>query len=217
MTQDLAIPSPEARPVSNKKIPSVIYFIDRNNFTQLLNKDVAIEDLMLILKNKHTLNETQKNKVNKFSLLTKKYILEFNNILNRTLFENLYYNIDYYFGELSDIETKYINHSIKDYLTGENKIDIVELNRPYSSENKKYYEIIPILNSNENSCLIVVEQGFFNNLTKNKHELITFMLDCLSHQYNWNCLSPVLLKLYLSLQINDSQFDLVKLRFNSPR
>ena len=206
-----------------QKKPLELYFIDRVNFTQLQSKDVSLTDIRSLFTHHYNPSyQTQENR-NKFSTLTKAFILQLNLLMNRALFSYNSSN-DYtdFSSPLSKNDITYVEHSAKSFLSkvthagyDEDCLESCTDTKIYPP--KKYYEIIPQSDATGSQLLVVLEEGFFANLTKCKEELLKFLLDSLSYQYKWNAYLERLLRLYLSVKVNEGQFDLVKLRFEAPR
>jgi len=188
-----------------EKPQSNLLFIDRNNYVSILDKKFNLDDLVETIAGKK-MNE-------RLSPLTTAIIYEINGKLHKAFFDSYFYNENRWslFAQLSNTDVKYVEHYTKDSLVKSHDqtacIGIVGCN----SEEKKYYELIPLSN---NDILVVFEEAFFDITTESKDRLKEFVLDCLCHQYRFNSNLELLMKLYLSLQINDTYLDMVKLRFN---
>lgn len=185
-----------------EKKPSNLLFIDRNNYVNILDKKFSLSDLVDVVCG-YKAND-------RLSPLTTMIIMEINNKLTKALFDQGFYHPNEFLvsGKLSNADHKYVGHYVKDALSkeGENNC-VVDL----SCEDKKYYELIPLAN---NDILVVFEGAFFENITESKDKLQKFVLDCLCHQYKFGSDLGPLMKLYLSLQINETALNMVKLRFN---
>lgn len=187
-----------------EKKQSNLLFIDRNNYVNILDKKFNINDLVDIIYGTKT-NE-------RLSSLTTMIIMEINDKLVKALFDQGFYNPNKFsvFNKLSNADHKYVNHYVKDSLVKSDSADSVAYGG-VSSEEKKYYELIPLAN---NDILVVFEEAFFEIITESKDKLQQFVLDCLCHQYKFNSNLELLMKLYLTLQINETALNMVKLRFN---
>jgi len=196
-----------------EKSNSEIYYIDRSNFNKIQNKNMNINDILDIFCDYPNTKEI----CDKISPITKSFIININKILNKSFFSN--YLCTYSDNFLSSTDLKYIEYSSKKYLEGELS-NVVEASPSIRIDEdiqfpKKYYEIIPLVNATGLNLLVVIEEGFFFNLTKCKDELLKFILDSLSYQYKWNAFLKHLLRVYLSVKVNDGEFDLIKLRFEN--
>lgn len=196
---------------------SDLYFIDRSNYTQLLDKKFKLSDLHTLLKSLHTNQVTLPQSSGKVSPLTINHLATLNNHLHYTLF-------DYRYKMYTSIaptceERNYLEHAVVSYLTGDRGEDSREVASYNDSsifqEPEKYCEIVPLVSSDARDLLAIVEEGFFTKLTKSKEELQAFFLTCLSHQYSSGVQIEPLLKRYLSIKVNESNFDLIKTRFDS--
>lgn len=186
------------------KKPSNLLFVDRNNYGNILDKKFNINDLVDIITGVKT-ND-------RLSPLTTMIIMELNDKLSQALFDQGCYNpnMSLASSKLGNADHKYVTHYVKDCLVKNNTPDCV----PYGvdiSEEKKYYELIPLAN---NDILVVFEEAFFEIITESKDKLLQFVLDCLCYQYKFNSNMELLMKLYLSLQINETALNMIKLRFN---
>jgi hypothetical protein len=200
---------------------SHLLFIDRLNYTQLQSKDLNIDDIANIYTSEFVRDQAVEASKSKFSSLTKAYLLEMNNRLNKAIFdENIFNDSLRYDSKISTQEVSYTNHAVDSFLTGSSE-DIGLNEVPVSSDSgtdpKKYYEIIPLVGNNSSHLLVVVEEGFFTNLTRCKSDFLNFTLASLSFQYKSGSVMEFLMRLYLSVKVSDGQFDLIKLRFNNPR
>lgn len=184
-----------------EKKPSNLLFIDRNNYANILDKKFSLSDLVDVICGIKT-ND-------RLSPLTTMIIMEINDKLIKAFFDQGCYNPNTFstFNKLSNADHKYVNHYVKDSLCKEAEACVVDL----SGEEKKYYELIPLAN---NDILVVFEEAFFEIITESKDKLQQFVLDCLCYQYKFGSDLGPLMKLYLSLQINETTLNMVKLRFN---
>lgn len=197
-----------------------LLFIDRLNYTQLLNKAYTHDHLQKIFQ---TLKgyETQEDLdfVRKaISPLTFHTLWTLNNVLCKALELS---NACTQCTSMSVTETEYtyIQHQVKTFLENCSEEDTPVQDSTHGiSEPKreKYCEIIPLVGSCNQDVLIVVEEGFFSKITKSKEALLEFFLTLLSYQYTSEAPLSPLLKRYLSLKVNEGQLDLVKLRFETP-
>jgi hypothetical protein len=176
-----------------KKYSSIV-FVDRVNYQNLLTASFTLDD---IPKAPYQGNPN-------ISQLTQGSLIHLNKELSKLLYSShlgpAFYDS---FVLLNDQEKKYIEDSFKDYLL--NDIN----NDPYYQD-KKYYEIVVLADS---SILVIVEHGFLTFVTESKDNLIKFILDCLCHQYKFNCIIGYLMKTYISLKLNDTYFNLIKSRY----
>ena len=188
-----------------EKKQSNLLFIDRNNYGNILDKKFNINDLVDVIYG---------NRVNdRLSPLTTMIITEINKKLVGAFFDQGFYN-PFSFStsnKLSNADHKYVSHYVKDCLTKDDPQAAYGIELGGSEEEKKYYELIPLAN---NDILVVFEEAFFEIITESKDKLQLFVLDCLCHQYKFNSNLELLMKLYLSLQINETTINMVKLRFN---
>ena len=220
------------------KKPSVVLFIDRINFTQLQDRKFSLEDIYKLYNPNYLNTEQEPQAKTKVSNLTLSQIFTINDLLQNALFnydsyygsyvfmnllQNARFNYDSFHGSyvfMNKEDQNYVDHYAKTYLKDELSSSIYPIslgnNESSSVEPKKYYEIIPTPDSVSSNLIVVVEEGFFLNVTKSKDELLQFILDCLSYQYKLSSGMEPLLKMYLSIKINDGQFDLIKVRFDSP-
>ena len=181
--------------------PSNLLFIDRNNYVNILDKNFSLTDLVdCIYGYKNT---------DRLSALTTMIILEINDKLVKAFFDQGFYHPNKFsiFNRLSNHDHKYVGHYVKDTLTKQSDNCVVD---PCGAE-KKYYELIPLAN---NDILVVFEEAFFEIITESKDKLQQFVLDCLCYQYKFSSNLELLMKLYLSLQVNETALNMVKLRFN---
>lgn len=180
--------------------PSYVYFIDRSNYATLFGRDMSLEDIAKLSKG---LGDQQK-----VSSLTMGIVCELNAVMTKVLFDN---EISCYLFSLSlsNQDRCYTEHYVRSFLSPRRE-DI-----HYAvTEDKKYYEIISLADSSTSDLLIVLEEGFFDYVTENKDKLDGFVLDCLSYKYRYGGDYASLMKLHLSLGLNESSLDLFKLRFN---
>ena len=187
-----------------KKLSNLL-FVDRNSYINILDKKFNINDLV---------NDNYGRQTNdRLSPLTTMIITTINEKLMKALFDQWGYNPYAFtlYPKLSNADQKYVEHYVKSSLSkGDQNVAYAgELTN--SQEEKKYYELIPLAN---NDVLIVFEEAFFENITESKDKFQQFVLDCLCHQYKFNSNLELLMKLYVSLQINETAMNMVKLRFN---
>lgn len=195
---------------------SDLFFIDRNNYINLQSKKINLDTIGKLVKGEED-NDS-------FSDLTKIFIIELNRKLNYSFFTRGTWNtlVDcMLIRGISKLDSKYIQDSCNAILTKEDAPGDIPLSVLTSSGHlchtqgpKKYYEIIPMSDTYADDLLVVVEDGFFDAVTKTKESLLSFYLDCLGVQYKFNSDLEFLLKNYINLRINEGAFDLVKLRFN---
>lgn len=187
----------------DKKVSNLL-FIDRNNYANILDKKFNINDLVDVIYG-YKLND-------RLSSLTTMILMEINDKLVKAFFDQGFYNPNKFstFNKLSNTDHKYVNHYVKDSLLKSDSADSVAYSAGFSEE-KKYYELIPLAN---NDILVVFEEAFFEIITESKDKLQQFVLDCLCHQYKFGSNLEPLMKLYLSLQINETALNMIKLRFN---
>lgn len=199
---------------------SDLFFIDRLNYTQLLNKAYThdhLQKIFLTLKSEETPEDLAFVR-KAISPLTFHTFYVLNSVLCETL--ELTNNCTVYPKmTVTDAEYTYIQHQVKNFLEGrgEEEDTVEDSTRCISDFNReKYCEIIPLVGSCNQDVLIVVEEGFFSKITKSKEALLEFFLTLLSYQYTSEAPLSPLLKRYLSLKVNEGQLDLVKLRFETP-
>lgn len=171
---------------------SLIRFIDRRNYDNLLDRNFNIDNL--ISKFYNTLATD-----NDLSTLTKAYILYLNTKLSDIFFNNgalKILNIDLLKKDLSNNEFKFIESKFNE-----------ELNNDVYLE--KYYELVTLPN---NDILVVVEEGFLKHITESKNNLLKFILSCLCSQYKFKFNLKMLLNIYIKLRMNDNYFNLLKLK-----
>lgn len=179
---------------------SSVYFIDRINYAALFGRDFGLSD---ITKLSQGLGDPQK-----VSSLTQAIVCELNTVMNKVLFDTLSscYPLSL---SLSNQDRCYTEHYVRSFLSPQRE-DIHYV----VAEDKKYYEIVSLADSNYSDLLVVLEEGFFDYVTENKDKLDGFVLDCLSYKYRYGGDYASLMKLHLSLGLNESSLDLFKLRFN---
>lgn len=171
---------------------SLIKFIDRRNYTSLLDKNFSIDNLIDNLNNPLSVNDN-------LSALTKYYILYLNIELPYILFNDNYFKTSYTTllnNNLSTNELAFIRNKFNEELNTVNSL-------------KNYYELV-VLPSND--ILVVVEEGFLNHITESKNNLLKFILHCLCHQYKFKFELKILLNSYIKLKMNDNYFNLLKLK-----
>ncbi len=179
---------------------SHVYFIDRTNYTALFSRDVSLGD---ITKLPQGLGDPQK-----VSSLTQAIVCELTTVMNKVLFDT---GSDCYSFtlSLSNQDRCYTEHYVRSFLSPRREDIHYGIN-----EDKKYYEIISLADSSTSNLLVILEEGFFDYVTENKKKLDDFVLDCLSYKYRYGGDYASLMKLHLSLGLNESSLDLFKLRFN---
>lgn len=204
--------------------PNDLLFIDRLNFTMLQDKSFNLDDIITLLSLDYSYNAQQHEHASKIrdkvSLMTQSYLTTVNNKIHQVLFDRNSY-LTSISNKLSHQDIDYINAKMSQFLfkSEESDCDCICAN-PVETPNKdidykdykKYYEIISTDSTINNYTLVVVEEEFLSNLTACKEELVKFLLDCLSHQYKTGYDLYTVLKLYLSLKVNEGYFDLIKLR-----
>ena len=179
---------------------SHVYFIDRVNYTTLFSRDFGLGD---ITKLSQGLGDPQK-----VSSLTQAIVCELNTVMNKVLFDtsSSCYPLSL---SLSNQDRCYTEHYVRSFLSPQRE-DIHYV----VTEDKKYYEIVSLADSSTSDLLVVLEESFFDYVTENKDKLDGFVLDCLSYKYRYGGDYASLMKLHLSLGLNESSLDLFKLRFN---
>jgi hypothetical protein len=179
-----------------KKIFTV-FFVDRINYTNLLDVSFNINDFEnIFFKNNSSISQ-----------LTRSSLIFLNKQLKKLFHHpSLSDNFDNFYDDLillSKQERQYIEDNFKSTM--------LENSNTYSRDlNKKYYEIIVLSN---NTLLIVIEEGFLKFMTESKDNLIKFILNCLCYSYKFNFVVSYLLKTYISLKMNDTYFNLIKSRY----
>lgn len=188
----------------DKKLSNLL-FVDRNNYDNILDKKFNINDLVDVVYG-HKAND-------RLSPLTTTILIQINSKLSKAFFDQGCYHLDTLsvYGKLSNADHKYVDHYVNDCLHKDADASETVAYNYASGEDKKYYELIPLAN---NDILVVFEEAFFEIITESKDKLQQFVLDCLCHQYKFNSDLELLMKLYLSLQINETTLNMVKLRFN---
>jgi len=188
---------------TEKKLSNLL-FIDRDSYTNILDKDFDLDDLLDVI---------TKTNNDELSLLTTAIIFKTNEKLYRAFFDEYFYNKskEDLFIKLNNSDIKYVEHYVKDFLTNSDNDEYIEINATDHNVEKKYYELIPLPN---NDILVILERAFFSITTESKNKLKEFVLDCLCHQYKFNSDMELLMKLYIGLQINETYLNMVKLRFN---
>lgn len=179
---------------------SRVYFIDRTNYAALFSRDVSLGD---ITKLSQGLGDPQK-----VSSLTQAIVCELNTIMTKVLFDT-YPSCYPLTLSLSNQDRCYTEHYVRSFLSPRREDLHYDIN-----EDKKYYEIISLADSSTSDLLVILEEGFFDYVTENKKKLDDFILDCLSYKYRNGGDYASLMKLHLSLGLNESSLDLLKLRFN---
>lgn len=173
-----------------------LVFIDRLNYDNLQSSKFSIEDVSNIIY----------EDLASVSLLTRACVINLNKELNKLLYYS--YLTDSYYGSivlLNNQEKQFIN---------DNFISTQLKNiYPIIDHDKKYYEIILLP---DNKLLVIVEEGFLTLMTEIKDNLLEFILDCLRYQNKFN-LNSLLLKSYIGLKLNDTQFNIIKSRFEPSR
>lgn len=210
------------------KPQSNLIFIDRINFINLQDAKFNLEDLRREItgdvKVVSSSSEVNKNGVTLparselLSPLTIAIIDKTNELLNKSFFDGYFFRLydTGIYNLISEKDIKYVSHYVKDYLTKEQDNNLLDSANAIDGVsktpvNKKYYELIPLLNGD---VLVVLEEGFFNITTESKNSLTEFVLDCLRLQYKFSLDYRQLMKLYLKLHINENALNMVKLRFN---
>jgi hypothetical protein len=209
--------------------PNELLFIDRHNFTALQDKSFNLDDIITLLtldnvtqsgsmSDQHLTSEKVNSKV---SLMTQAYLSFLNDSIYKALFDQGFNSL-YHSHKLSHQDIDYIKVKVKAQLFSVDTEDCypcIAMSKEIGSgqqidynQNEKYYEIISTDSSKTNYTLVVIEEEFLSNLTECKEELSKFLLDCLSYQYKSEFDVYSVLKLYLSLKVNEGYFDLVKLR-----
>ena len=185
-----------------EKKQSNLLFIDRGNYANILDKKFNINNLVDVIYGDKVDND--------LSFLTTSIIIETNDKLSKALFDHcgLNFNRCHINNKLSITDQNYVNHYVKTVLT---KTELFNYVSDSDVEEKKYYELIPLVN---NDILIIFEEAFFEIITESKDKLKEFILDCLCYQYKFDSNLEPLMKLYLSIQINETTLNMVKLRFN---
>lgn len=180
--------------------PSQVYFIDRSNYTTLFGRDMSLEDIAKLSKG---LGYQQK-----VSSLTMGIVCELNAVMNRVLFDKIVSCYPFSLS-LSNQDRCYTEHYVRSFLSPKREDLHWSVN-----QDKKYYEIISLAQTSTSDLLIVLEEGFFDYVTENKKKLDDFVLDCLSYKYRYGGDYASLMRLHLSLTLNESSLDLFKLRLN---
>lgn len=172
----------------NERARVNLVFIDKSNYTALMDKSFNINDIPGLLEKP---NE-------KVSMLTRAYFIHINERLNNILFdETRYYcNFDNIGIDRNNLDMNYIKDTFKEkmHLTG------------YC---EKYYELRLLANRD---ILVIVCDGFLNNITESKDNLLKFILECLSYTYKLNYTIYNLLKLYVKVKLNEQYINMLKLR-----
>lgn len=180
---------------------STLFFIDRANYSALQGKDFGLQQIVDLVKGRAD--------VPAVSTLTQACIHQINARLSKVFFDCEFYSPRQWFfdNNLSKADQTYVSDYALTYLS--------PAPEPYGDttrQDKKYYEIVPLADSSTSQLLLVVEEGFFDHVTENKDQATGFVLDCLSYQYRYASDTRALMKLYLSLRLNEGYLDLVKLR-----
>lgn len=170
-----------------------LVFVDRTNYNNLQNASFNNKDIA----------EIPYRSFSNISLLTRALIINLNRELNKLIYFS-HLSDSYYdsFLLLSPQERKYITDSFK--------ATFCNNTQSITYSDKKYYEIVIIP---DNTLLVVVDEGFLTFVIESKDNFLKFILDCLYYQYKFN-LSSHLLKIYISLKLSDTYFNLIKSRFN---
>lgn len=184
------------------------YFIDRQNYDNLLDRDFNIDNLVKSL-NDTTFEDTS------ISFLTKAYLVYLNAKLSDILFNDNFYK-------------EFFNNVIKSNLTNR-EFEFIDskFKEEFNSNSslEKYYELITLPG---NGILIVVEEGFLHHITESKNNLLKFILQCLCYQYKFKSVFESLdelsyqnkfknkyeklFNMYIKLKMNDNHFNFLKLK-----
>lgn len=174
------------------KKQSNLLFVDRVTYTNLIDKEFNLNELAEVI---------QTSRYNdKLSVLTNGLLTKMNEYIR-----NVLYGCDCLSASRYDALNKSEEEYIQDYIK-----DIV-CKPKYAIVCEKYYELFPLVN---NDLLVIFEQGFLDDVTESKDNLFKFILDCLCYQYKYNSNLESLMKIYVSLKMNEHFLEMIKLRFN---
>lgn len=169
--------------------PNLPMFIDRNSFESLQSKDFNI------LKNYAEFLVKGSSEV---SLLTTCYLIQLNRHLSKLIYNSALDDTFYpLLGRLTDKEEAYVE-------------DMLHYNLVEDKDNREKYYDITVLE--DNSFLVVVENGFLAYVMENKENLTKFFLDYLRHSYKYGLSYFEIMKVYLNLKFKDFYFELLKSR-----
>lgn len=176
--------------LANKKQYKTVYFVTKSLYDEVINRDFSNQDFLYVL-NTFSANKLQ----DKLSDLTYKFIKFSNDYIHCKVFETNKLVTKDEFG-MSQKESLSIISELEMYLN----------NSDYT-EGQKYYELKVL---DEHSLLAVVNQGFFEFITKSKMNLREFYLELLRVSYDSNSELDQLLFNYIKLGVYDSHYELLK-------
>lgn len=174
-----------------------LVFIDAQNYRGLQTK---CTDLFQIVK------EISCCESKKLSTLTFAQLRELNDKLTRTLFGQDVPQALYTGVTLSSAERTYVQDSVMKQLTQ------ADCGISPEGSTQVSYELVPVPQSGCFKLLVVVQDGFFTDITESKEKFQNFVLACLGELHKYRSSLEPLMRLYLSLKFNEGYFDLVKLR-----
>jgi len=165
-----------------------LLYIDKSNYNALMDKSFDINSVAELLEKPN----------DKVSLLTRAYLVYMNEKINKVLLNTngRIHNFETIGIERNKLDMRYVVDTFKE-----------KMSSGYQYE--KYYELKLLANRD---ILVVVCDGFLNNITESKDNLLKFILECLSYTYKLNYRIYGLYNLYIKMKLNNNYIDMLKLR-----
>lgn len=182
--QPIAVAEPGS---GDYKVFPVLTFVDRQSFSKLQGRDLALRDFINITQN---YGESHKS----ISTITQNFMRYLNNEMYRVFFGTRLGDLEH---QMDITDMTYIRELFIERLTG--------------SENPQglLFEILPVTDA---EYVVVLEKGFLNYLTSTKAAPEEFVLACLRCMHHFKCDKSQLIRLYLNLKLIEGYHKLLSLR-----
>ncbi len=187
-----------------------VLYIDRANYQRLQSKDRSVSDIWDILSETGKTNDA-------LSSLTVEYISRIKTEVENILFEGECLTQRPPDTQCATYKSPVLTPQMLDDIASDVKAYLYSKDRrslPQTTSDPQSYEIINLSDAVSSKILVVVEVGFLYQLTKNKDDLLDFILACLKSIFNQGSYSFNLVRTYLKFKCFSGIFEILSAKSN---